>query len=114
MANRQYDTQQKILHLVEQMKSDIRTRNLVGAFSISVNEVPILFTHAGIRPTFFDYLKSGAGTNTPIVTVDDIVFYINEKLLVDTNNCKKTWCKYEDELYEAGPDRYGDGIGGPL
>lgn len=114
MINRQADTQERVLRLVEQMKSDILKGQLIGAYTLSINGFPILFTHAGIRPAFFEYLKKGADTSSPIVTPEEIVKYINEKLVADTLKCQNKWCKFEDELYDAGPDRYGDGIGGPL
>jgi hypothetical protein len=46
-------------------------------------------------------------------TTGNLVQYYNDKVS-EHSNCTSLFCPYRDEIFDAGPDRGGSSIGGPL
>lgn len=109
MINKRADTKEKIIKLIIRMKEEILREEVVGSYVMNRGNMSILFTHAGIRPKYFDYLK-----NRDIETAQQISTFINKSLRDNVQACNGLVpCKFEDELYDSGPDRGGTAIGGP-
>ena len=87
-----------------------------------IQNVPILFTHAGIIPNFYNYLmnlneiKFQILNKNPNEKIEIIIKYINSFIINIVKYCNHSSlkCKFENPLFEAAPCRGGDGIGGPL
>lgn len=111
MRHQWADTQAKIETVVAAMKRDIMNRKLHVSHVVRVHDVPILFTHAGLHADFMKHLHQTIGS----MTAEDIAKYLNGVLLDSTTACIDHGdCEYEDQVFEAGRDRGGAGIGGPL
>jgi len=104
------DTKPKVLALVKRMKEQIANGELVGAHVVDVNAVPILFVHAGYRST---YLKASKSTDPRALATE-----FNEVLVECLKSCKADWeaCPFDayGELFQAGPERGGSHLGGPV
>lgn len=112
--NKVTDTPQNIMTVVNTVKADIQSGKLVGAFVHRIKGVPIVFVHAGYSPNFYTYMKKVVGGGGSI-TAEDIVNYTNVLLQTHTSECNEYPCKnFDAQLFEAGPDRGGRAIGGPL
>jgi hypothetical protein len=109
--NKQSDTKAVIKEVVDWIKDDIKTNKLVGSYVVNINGIPLLFSHAGYSPAFLKYLKEKIKVAD---NVDAIANYTNTELIKDVNKCLFKKCSLKGELYDAGPERYGKGIGGPL
>ena len=92
------------------MRQDILTKKLILGFTHRIANIPFLFTHAGFHNNFIKYLQFVIGS----FSSDDIVSYMNGILIDKTASCASESCAYADEIFEAGKDRGGTGIGGPL
>ncbi len=111
MRNPVADTPSKIQELVDGMKQDILRKKLALGHVLRINDVPIMFTHAGFHSGFLSYLERTIGSMTP----EDITSYLNGILIDTTISCVNDGvCEYDDQIFEAGRDRGGSGIGGPL
>jgi len=105
---------------LKDLKNDILSGDVVGAHVEYIKNVPILFTHAGIIPEFYDYLlkiediKNKVTNKSDIETIEIIVNYINSFVMNRIKSCNNSPCHFNDELFDAAPCRGGDGIGGPL
>lgn len=110
MRNAAADTKAKVLQLVRQMKAQIISSELTGAFAININSVPLLFVHAGYRAT---YLAA-----SPIRLAADLAEHFNGVLVDAMQHCSEDWvaCPFDDygELFQAGPERGGSNLGGPV
>eukprot|EP01035_Chromulina_nebulosa_P019534 gene19534-25432_t len=84
--------------------------HLKSSYTIRLNNIPIIFTHGGLRTDFIKYLTF----NYAITAPEDISEYINDALKENTASCKSSRCNYDDEVFEAGRDRGGSSIGGPI
>jgi hypothetical protein len=110
MINKKADTREKVLSLIVRMKEEILEGKVVGSYVMNRGNMSILYTHAGIRPKFFEYLKS-----REIESAEAISSFINKSLRDHVQDCDGlNPCQFEDELYDSGPDRGGTAIGGPL
>jgi hypothetical protein len=102
------DTRDKIIALLEVMKAEILSGDLLGAYVHRIRGKPLMFIHAGFRPKFLDQLKLQLQDSSP----EGIAEYVNEALVRFTEACSSSAaakCDYDDELFEAGPDRGGKG-----
>jgi hypothetical protein len=110
MRNSKADTKDKVLKLVRSMKSQINQGELVGAKTIWVKGVPLLFVHAGYRATFLEASRAKGAT----ALVDEL----NAALIDAMTHCSRDWkaCPFDryGELFEAGPERGGKFLGGPV
>ena len=110
MRNKEADTKEKVLTLVRRMKSQIASKELVGAHVIEVNNVPLLFVHAGYRAT---YLAA-----SPTTDAKGLAVLFNDALTDSLKTCPKDWspCDFDryGELFQAGPERGGGHLGGPV
>jgi hypothetical protein len=111
MRNQSADTIENIVKIVDAMKDGVLKGNVVGSHHLSIRDQDILFTHSGIRPDFFKYLKIYDIENSI-----DIAAYINRKLTESIKACgdNNYQCQLDDEVFEAGKDRGGSHIGGPF
>lgn len=127
--NKDTDNKNSIREVVEGLKSGIREGKILGSFVTRVLAMPILFTHAGFRPGMIDFvrqeygLKNNDGHDLQPEHLSEYVNNIVNKMtseeacthLKTQGDIGKEWthCKYDHELFEAGPDRGGNNIGGP-
>lgn len=91
------------------MINDILSKKIIGAYLLPINNVPVVFVHAGFSSAFMTYMQK-----QNVKTPQEIVDYTNGILHHKINTCSHFPCKLPDELFEAGPERGGKGIGGPL
>ena len=111
------DTKQRVFKTVNMVVEDIKEGNVVGAYVHHSHGVPILFVHAGFRKDFYRFMQSELYPNavTSEVSAVEIANYTNNLLNQFINNCDSFPCAdFTHELFQAGPDRGGRGIGGPL
>ena len=118
------DTKQKILKVVAAIVEDVADGSLVGAYAHTMHEVPILFIHAGVSANFYKYMQRELASSSTSVTATTaatelsplaIAAYSNDLPKTHLAQCSSFPCKdFEHEFFEAGPDRGGAGIGGPL
>jgi hypothetical protein len=115
--NMKTDTKDKVSKLISAIMSDVNSRNVVGAYVHMLQESPILFVHAGISSAFYKYMQREMYPKDPSkkIPASAAAEYINTVVLQAISGCKKFPCpEFTHELFEAGPDRGGKGIGGPL
>ncbi len=116
MRNKRSDTIEKINYLVQIMKEDIQNNLLLGAFSYVSHGVPLLFSHAGLRPDMKDLVLSIISKSQNIVPsdVDEamVASYINGVLVRSVSACQNKVCTLKDAIFQAGPERGGSSIGG--
>lgn len=101
------DTEERIIKFLKLLWDDILTRKIVGSYVHYVNHRPIMFVHAGYTDNFVKYLK--------LDSAEEIANYTNNHLVNSVSQCTRLPCPSitKHELYEAGPSRGGNGIGGP-
>ena len=112
MVNREADTYEKVLDVVNRMKRGVLDGSVVGSYVHRIHDQPLLFIHAGFRPKFIDMLKS----SLPDASPEGMASYVNEKLVSVIQQCYDESvteefinCTFDDDLFEAGPDRGGKG-----
>lgn len=129
--NKVTDSTEKIISLTKQIMIDILAGNVQGAFSFNeFCDIPILFTHAGLRMKMRSLIESSATHPFPLQasSIDNASFFalhINNKLQHDIGSCRDSiahFYEYEgpmncgrflvDEIYSAGPERGGSNVGG--
>lgn len=114
------DTVPVLRQVVTTMIQDIHAGTMEMAYAHMRHEIPLLFVHAGIRPTFYKHLQKTLHPNkvNPVLSALEIALYANVQLKQDFGTCTALPCQSKksaaNQLYEAGPDRGGAGIGGPL
>lgn len=105
---------------LKDLVSDILSGDVKASHVEYIKNIPILFTHAGIIPDFYNYLLSLKEISDKIENTSDnekidiIVKYINSFVIESVKSCTPLKCQFNDPLYDAAPCRGGDGIGGPL
>ncbi len=112
MRNMAFDTQEKVFKLVAKMKKQILNGQLVAAYAVQVHNESLLFVHAGFREAYLSHLEDKAVDTT----TQGLANHLNSLLVSSTRRCKKAdqACAYADEAFEAGPERGGRNIGGPM
>ena len=112
MRHTEADTIEVLEEIVLDLKAGIIDGRQHAAFVLPMGEVDILFIHAGIRPKMMDHLGKKLGNSSATA----IAMHMNLKLQEHTAQCPGFGrrCPYDDEIFEAGPDRGGRGIGGPF
>ena len=118
---------------------DIKSHRILGAYYMNYEvsdslQIPLLFTHGGISPEFYQYMQKHTNINTVIsdtmdinlgsrraeyianYTRDELVNTINNhcKPEVKFNNFKFPKCEFNSVVYAAGRERGGGPIGGPF
>lgn len=119
--HKEADTRQKVEEAIEIIVDDILSGKMVAARVLHLTskqgkDIPVVFVHAGYHAKFLKYLTNVAlDEKNGVLDPEDIVKYTN-KILVDTiKKCPRYPCdKFTDEIFEAGADRGGDNVGGPL
>jgi hypothetical protein len=114
--NPQTDTKAKVTSLVLDMKSSILRNKVRGAYYRTLHGVDLLFTHSGFRQDM-KRLVLGAASASPSTSEAKALAEFTNKLLFDSvKKCshEDSTCKMRHELFEAGPERGGESIGGPF
>lgn len=109
--NKITDSPDRIVELNLRIKEDVLAGRVVASHVLAVNDMAILFTHAGIRPSFEAYLRRQG-----VDSVSALSRHLNHMLNTSISKCKgATLCRFDEdkEIYEAGRDRGGRHIGGP-
>ena len=113
MVNREADTYDKVLDVVNRMKRGVLDGSVVGSYVHRIHDQPILFIHAGFRPKFIDMLKASLKDSSP----EGMATHVNDMLVGVIKQCHDESvtdefvnCAFDDDLFEAGPDRGGKGI----
>ena len=119
--HKEADTREKVQEAIGILVDDIMTGKMVAARVLHLTsklgkDIPVLFVHAGYHAKFLKYLTNVAlDEKNGVLDPEDVAKYTN-KMLVDTvKQCQRYPCdKFTDEVFEAGADRGGDNVGGPL
>ena len=109
--HKQADTKANIETFIKLTMEDIANNKVLGAYVHTLNRIPLLFVHAGFSPAFLAYLKKNKLSDA---NPYQLANYTNNELKKTLAACRAYPCKLDGELFEAGPDRGGKGIGGPL
>jgi hypothetical protein len=107
------DTKDKRLALVDSLKVGIQNSKIVGSYFTTVNHIPVMFIHAGFRPQMIDYIaKTFEVTPTP----QELSSFVNSHVRNSIRHCLKSGvpCNLNSEVFGAGSERGGPGIGGPF
>lgn len=72
--------------------------------------IPIAFVHAGYSPKFLKYLQQ----HHKLTSIDAVTNFTSQALVSAVERCARIPCKIKGEVFDAGPDRGGRSIGGPL
>lgn len=73
---------------------------------------PLLFTHAGFRPQML--AKLGVDDSDPERLAAHLAKVVTSSLADAVADCAGLSCRFEGDLFSAGPDRGGRGVGGPF
>jgi hypothetical protein len=109
--NTETDTKANIMEILERMRTGLASGRMRGAYLKGIRGVDTIFTHAGFRPEMLTRLHGIIGAEN--FTTGNLVAYMND-VVAKHSNCTSLFCPYQDELFEAGPDRGGESIGGPI
>lgn len=118
MRNKRSDTEDKVLQMVRMMKDQVQRREMVGAHTIRINGVDLLFVHAGYRATYLTHLV-GTGLPNARSAAEEVVRHFNAELprvIARCHDNTRSPCDFgdDDELFQAGPERGGSHLGGPI
>lgn len=132
MRNKDTDTPENIAYIVSKLKEGITSGLVHGSYPLWVHGIPILLSHAGLRPTMIQFIEKSIKDITPmqdqmkLMTVpisggdgrgfgiDALSAHINRRVQEVVSLCqgyKK--CKFDGPLFQAGPDR-GDNVSGSI
>ena len=85
-------------------RSEVEAGAVQAGFAVG----PFLFTHSGFRPSMLRRLQR----RTP----DELAAHVNDRLTRALQTCVETAgtasCSFRDDVFSAGPDRGGRGVGG--
>ena len=115
MINREADTKEKIIAVVDSMKEGVLDGSIVGSYVHRIQDQPVLFVHAGFRPTFLTHLRqtlSDASAEGLAAHVNGLLKGVVSRCMDDTMEFVP--CTFDDDVFEAGPDRGGKSLGGPF
>jgi hypothetical protein len=112
------DTRQRIIDTIVALADDIADGSLQASYVHTRNNVPVLFIHAGVRPQYYAHLQKALKPASPHtnLTANEVAEAANAILRNFVAECKGVLpCPEKDDpFFDAGPDRGGIGIGGPL
>ena len=124
--NKDTDSEDSLREVVQGLKDGLRSGKILGSYATRVQGMPILFSHAGFRPEMINFVQQEYKSSNGGLQAEHLSEYVNNvvKKMTSEESCghiKKlgevgkgwTHCKYDHELFEAGPDRGGQNIGGP-
>ena len=112
MRHPEADTYEVVEEIVLDLKQAILKGQQQAAYVYTIGDMNILFVHAGLRPEMMLYLEKKLSN----ISADAIADHMNHVLIDHTMRCPGFGkrCAYDDEIFEAGPDRGGRSIGGPF
>lgn len=107
------DTKEKRLAIVDSLKRGILESKIVGSYFATINEIPVMFIHAGFRPQMIDYISKTFNINP---SPADLSSFVNEHVKSNIMSCQRSGapCKLNTEIFAAGSERGGRNIGGPF
>ena len=114
------DTPTNIRTIVDDLKLGILNSTVHGAVALWVQGIPILFSHAGLRPRMSRLLQTEIITQNFNIDFFDneieyLAGYINFQLAEAVGPCiHLAACPMLHPIFSAGPERGGLGIGGPF
>lgn len=115
--NKVADTKERVLKVIAAVLEDVGDGSIQAAYVHTRHSIPILFVHAGVTPNFYAYAQKDLypqAKNTQVLA-QEMAEYMNDLLTKNVGKCKNIPCKeFKHEFFEAGPDRGGSGVGGPL
>ncbi|KAJ1392890.1 hypothetical protein B484DRAFT_459368 [Ochromonadaceae sp. CCMP2298] len=117
--------------MIQALVDDIADGLIAAAYVHHIYDVPIMFSHAGISANFYAYLErqlrkknksifsfdktSNTKKSKNTLSAEEIAGYVNGVLSKQVAACTRFPChEFGHEVFEAGPDRGGSGIGGPF
>ena len=105
------DTKSNVKSFISMLVEDIASGAVKGSHLETINNVPVVFVHAGFGPDYLRHLKSKE-ISSPERIVNDTASH----LVRAVGACASFPCRSinSHEVFDAGPDRGGRGIGGPL
>lgn len=115
--NKQFDTKSKVADIVTRMKGDILSGYVMGAYAHKFNDTPFLFVHAGLRSKMLTYITDNY-RHIDVADPSSIAALINTLLVEAIHACGPGLAPCQqyltNEIFNAGPERGGVGIGGPF
>ena len=117
LRNPKSDTKQRIIDTIIAVSTDIAEGTLQAAYVHTRYEVPILFTHAGVRPAYYEHMRKKLHpTDSTELSAHEVAASANAELKQYAEKCNGYYpcSEPKSHFFEAGPDRGGAGIGGPL
>lgn len=110
--NKAADTKEKVLFIVEALKSRIMNETIQGAYLSQIHPTPLLFIHAGLRTKMINYMVDTMKIDlSPL----GIVSSVNSVTKNEIEYCAPAGpCGFKHELFQAGSERGGNSIGGPF
>ena len=113
--NEEADTGEKVIDIVNRMKKGVVEGSVLGSFVHRIHDQPVVFVHAGYHPPFLEYLTGLLPNSSP----EGIAEYVNELLVDYVKQCideheEFVACTFPNDVFESGPDRGGEGLGGPF
>eukprot|EP01031_Cornospumella_fuschlensis_P025996 gene25996-31391_t len=104
------DTKANIIAFITGLIEDIVSGAVRGAYLHTINTTPIIFVHAGFSPAYLQYLRK-----QDIQTPPQLVNHTHNQLVQAIKRCDGFPCRtIKGEVFDAGPDRGGSGVGGPF
>lgn len=78
--------------------------------------LPVLFTHAGFRPEMLSHAENACRklTGASLADPEHIARYVNQRVIETVEAGRGGKCSFQDTLFQAGPERGGNDVGGPF
>ncbi|KAJ8608896.1 hypothetical protein CTAYLR_005304 [Chrysophaeum taylorii] len=94
--------------LIRMWLDEVSAGNVVGAYAAG----PVLFTHAGFRPAMLAKVSPDPFAQNPASVAASLARLVNSELRSAVEKCSGIRCAFEGDLFSAGRDRGGNGVGG--
>jgi hypothetical protein len=107
------DTKEKRLAIVNSLKHGIQESKIVGSYFTTINQIPVMFIHAGFRPQMIEYITDKFQVSS---TPRELSSFVNGHVKSAIQHCMKSGvsCNLNTEIFGAGSERGGRNIGGPF
>lgn len=114
MKNKKFDTDSHIATVRSSLYHGVLSRNILGAYVLTFNSLKILFTHSGLRKAMMTWIWNQLKITD--IGPHEMENYINKEVFDIVSNCQLSppTCHFRSPLFDAGPDRHGQGLGGPF
>lgn len=114
-SNKKTDTTEVRTEVVDGLKHALLDLKVRGAHVLRIHGMPLIFVHAGFRPAMVRFVQDEYYTRIGgnITTAEQLAKYVNLLVHEVAEKCKK-FCAFNGAVFDAGPDRGGTSIGGPI